>query len=78
MMMTERGVVAPAADGSVLARFDDILAAAEPEFAGHVQAVRFDADTGRLDITPDSPAHGTKLRCSETWPDTMIGTSSGG
>ncbi|GGX29398.1 DciA family protein [Streptomyces chryseus] len=62
MMMTERGMVAPAAGGSVLARFDDILAAAAPELAGHVQAVAFDADTGRLDVVPDAPAYGTKLR----------------
>ncbi|CAK7288463.1 DciA family protein [Streptomyces misionensis] len=64
MMMTERGMVAPAAGGSVLAQFDDILAAAAPELAGHVQAVKFDADTGRLDVAPDAPAYGTKLRWS--------------
>ncbi|MFJ3891138.1 DciA family protein [Streptomyces rubrogriseus] len=64
MMMTERGMVAPAAGGSVLAQFDDILAAAAPELAGHVQAVGFDADTGRLDVAPDAPAYGTQLRWS--------------
>ncbi|MDW8478405.1 DciA family protein [Streptomyces scabiei] len=64
MMMTERGMVAPAAGGSVLARFGDILAAAAPELAGHVQAVAFDADTGRLDVAPEAPAYGTKLRWS--------------
>ena len=64
MMMTERGMVAPAAGGSVLAQFDDILAAAAPELAGHVQAVKFDADTGRLDVAPNAPAYGTKLRWS--------------
>lgn len=62
MMMTERGLVAPAAGGSVLARWETILAAAAPEFAGHVAAVAFDADSGRLDVVPDSPAYGTKLR----------------
>ncbi|WP_033210460.1 DUF721 domain-containing protein [Streptomyces bikiniensis] len=62
MMMTERGLVAPAAGGSVLARFDDILAAAAPELAGHVRAVGFDADIGRLGVVPDSPAYGTKVR----------------
>lgn len=62
MMMTERGMAAPAAGGSVLAQFDDILATAAPELAGHVQAVKFDADTGRLDVTPDAPAYGTQLR----------------
>ncbi|WP_053163386.1 DciA family protein [Streptomyces noursei] len=64
MMMTERGMVAPAAGGSVLAQFDDILAAAAPELARRVQAVAFDAQTGRLDVVPDAPAVGTKLRWS--------------
>lgn len=27
-----------------------------------MKAVRFDADTGRLDVAPDAPAYGTKLR----------------
>ncbi|MFJ3043864.1 DciA family protein [Streptomyces tendae] len=64
MMMTERGMVAPAAGGSVLAQFDDVLASAAPELAGHARAVGFDADTGRLDVVPDAPAYGTKLRWS--------------
>lgn len=55
---------APAAGGSVLADFDAILAAAMPELAGRVRAVAFDADTGRLDVVPDAPAVGTKLRWS--------------
>lgn len=64
MMMTERGMVAPVAGGSVLADFDAILAAAVPELAGRVRAVAFDADTGRLDVVPDAPACGTQLRWS--------------
>ncbi|MGW6880201.1 DUF721 domain-containing protein [Streptomyces goshikiensis] len=64
IMMTERGMVAPAAGGSVLAQFDTFLAAAMPELAGRVQAVAFDAETGRLDVVPDAPAVGTKLRWS--------------
>ncbi|MGW5070203.1 DciA family protein [Streptomyces cyaneofuscatus] len=64
MMMTERGMVAPAAGGSVLADFDAILTAAVPELAGRVQATAFDADTGRLDVVPDAPAVATKLRWS--------------
>jgi hypothetical protein len=51
-MMTERGMVAPAAGGNVLADFDSILTASVPELAGCVQAVAFDADTGRLDLAP--------------------------
>ncbi|MFE4336719.1 hypothetical protein ACFRQM_47540 [Streptomyces sp. NPDC056831] len=46
-MMTERGMVAPAAGRSLLAQFGDILAAAAPELASHDQAVAFDADAGR-------------------------------
>ncbi|WP_413752163.1 hypothetical protein NRF20_06010 [Streptomyces sp. R-74717] len=61
-MTTERGMVAPAVGGSILAQFDDILAAAVPELAGRAQAVAFDVDTGRLDVAPDAPACGTKLR----------------
>ncbi|MFJ4343124.1 DUF721 domain-containing protein [Streptomyces sp. NPDC088915] len=64
LMMTECGLVAPAAGGSVLAQFDDILAVTAPELAGHVRAVGFDADTGRLDVAPGAPAYGTQLRWS--------------
>ncbi|MBK3583313.1 DUF721 domain-containing protein [Streptomyces sp. MBT57] len=63
-MMTERGMTAPAAGGSVLADFDTILAAVAPELAGRVTAVAFDAETGRLDVAPDAPVVGTQLRWS--------------
>ncbi|MFI8200411.1 DUF721 domain-containing protein [Streptomyces sp. NPDC085942] len=63
-MMTERGMVAPAGGGSVLADFDAVLAAVVPGLAGRVQATAFDAESGRLDIVPDAPAVGTKLRWS--------------
>ncbi|MFJ3402165.1 DUF721 domain-containing protein [Streptomyces microflavus] len=62
MMMTERGMAAPAAGGSVLADFHTILAAVLPELAGRVTAVAFDAETGRLDVVPDLPVAGTQLR----------------
>ncbi|MEU5083076.1 MULTISPECIES: DUF721 domain-containing protein [Streptomyces] len=62
MMMTERGLVVPTAGGSVLAQWETIRAAAAPELAGHVQAVKFDADVGRLDVAPDAPVYGTKVR----------------
>ncbi|MFI0936900.1 hypothetical protein ACH4RG_35015 [Streptomyces sp. NPDC021019] len=64
MMMTERGMAAPAAGGSVLADFDTFRTAVVPELAGRVQAVVFDAETGRLDVVPDAPAARTKLRWS--------------
>ncbi|MFB7918661.1 hypothetical protein [Streptomyces sp. NPDC056061] len=83
-MMTERGLVAPTG-GGILACWDDILAAAAPELAGHVRGVAFDADTGRLDVTPDAPACGMKLRWSapkliaaanERVPDANIAASA--
>ncbi|MFF2009457.1 hypothetical protein ACFVWY_10330 [Streptomyces sp. NPDC058195] len=50
--------------GTVLAQFNAILAATVPELTGRVRAVKFDANGGRLDIVPDAPAVGTKLRWS--------------
>lgn len=64
LMLTERGMVAPAAGASVLAEFGTILTVAVPELAGRVQGVAFDADTGRLDVVPDAPAVGIRLRAS--------------
>ncbi|MFD9240667.1 DUF721 domain-containing protein [Streptomyces sp. NPDC059556] len=62
MMMTERGLVAPAAGGSVLAQWDAVLTTAAPELVGHVRATGFDEESGRLDVVPDAPAYGTKAR----------------
>ncbi|MDV5144025.1 DciA family protein [Streptomyces sp. SBC-4] len=62
MMMTERGLAAPAASGSTLAQWETILAEAAPELAGHVQAAAFDVESGRLDVVPDAPAYSTKVR----------------
>ncbi len=44
--------------------FAYVLDAGVPELAGRVQAVAFDAVTGRLDVVPAAPAVGTKLRWS--------------
>nr|WSW49809.1 DciA family protein [Streptomyces sp. NBC_01001] len=64
MMMTERGMVAPAAGGSILAHFDAVLTAAVPELTGRVRVAAFDVESGRLDVVPDAPACGTQLRWS--------------
>ncbi|MFF4393275.1 DUF721 domain-containing protein [Streptomyces sp. NPDC001552] len=64
IMMTERGMVAPAAGGSVLAQFDAIIAESAPELVGRVKATVFDVESGRLDVVPDAPAVGTQLRWS--------------
>ncbi|MFC8175985.1 DUF721 domain-containing protein [Streptomyces sp. NPDC057325] len=62
MMMTELGLVIPAAGGNVLAQWKIILTAAVPEFAGHVRAVAVDEKSGRLDVVPDAPAYATQAR----------------
>jgi hypothetical protein len=63
-LIAERAWDAPVAGGNVVDRWGDVLAAAAPELAGHARAVAFDADTGRLDVVPDAPVYGTKLRWS--------------
>ncbi|EFG03621.1 Hypothetical protein SCLAV_p0130, partial (plasmid) [Streptomyces clavuligerus] len=55
MMMTERGLVAPAAGGTILGDFDAV-----PDLAGHVAAVEYDADTGELTLRPVSAAWGQR------------------
>ncbi|MFC8270373.1 DciA family protein [Streptomyces cinereoruber] len=62
MMMTERGLIAPAAGGNVLAQWDTILTTAAPELARHVRAVTYDEESGRLDVVPDAPAYATQAR----------------
>ncbi|MFC1428587.1 DciA family protein [Streptacidiphilus sp. N1-12] len=50
---------APVAGGGVLDRW---AAIAPPELAGHVQAVAFDAESGRLQLRPDSASYAAALR----------------
>jgi hypothetical protein len=59
-LVTERAWEVPAAGGTVLQQWPAIA----PDLAPHVHAVGFDADTGRLDLLPDSPAYATQLRMS--------------
>ncbi|MGW2686291.1 DciA family protein [Streptomyces sp. NPDC001414] len=63
-LMTERGWEAPVAGGNVLEHWDEIASPefAGPDFARHVRAVAFDADSGRLDLLPDSTAWATQAR----------------
>ncbi|MEV7157137.1 DciA family protein [Streptomyces misionensis] len=63
-LMSERGWEAPVAGGSVLEHWNEIAGPdfAGPDFAQHVRAVAFDADSGRLDLLPDSTAWATQAR----------------
>lgn len=59
-LVTERAWEVPAACGTVLQQWPAIA----PDLAPHVKAVGFDADQGRLNLLPDSPAYATQLRMS--------------
>ncbi|MEV5140046.1 DciA family protein [Streptomyces syringium] len=61
-LMTDRAWDIPAAGGSTLDQWPAIAAAVSPKLAAHVQAVAFHAETGQLDLRPDSPAYATQLR----------------
>ncbi|GGV89904.1 DciA family protein [Streptomyces massasporeus] len=61
-LVTERAWELPAA-GAMLR---DRWAAIAPELAGHVAAVGYDADSGRLTMCPESSAWATKARLEQT------------
>ncbi|MFJ7063224.1 DciA family protein [Streptomyces microflavus] len=61
-LMTDRAWELPAAGGTVLERWPDIAATIAPQLPDHVQAVTFHAQTGQLDLLPESPAYATQLR----------------
>ncbi|MFC7924911.1 DciA family protein [Streptomyces cinereoruber] len=61
-LLADRGWNVPAAGGSILDRWPDIAATIAPRLAAHTTAVGFDAETGQLDLMPDSPAYATQLR----------------
>nr|BAK19823.1 putative TRA3 protein [Streptomyces rochei] len=60
-LVTERAWELPAAGASLRERW----AAIAPELAGHVAAVGYDADTGRLTVCPESAAWATKTRLEQ-------------
>ncbi|MCY0955044.1 DciA family protein [Streptomyces sp. H27-S2] len=61
-LVTERAWTLPAAGASLRERW----AAIAPELAGHVAAVAFDPDSGRLTVCPESSAWATKARLEQT------------
>ncbi len=61
-LVTERAWELPAAGATLRERW----AAIAPELAGHVAAVSYDADSGRLTVCPDSTAWATKARMEQT------------
>ncbi|WP_051820128.1 DciA family protein [Streptomyces sp. NRRL S-920] len=61
-LVTERAWELPAAGATLRERW----AAIAPELAGHVAAVSYDADSGRLTVCPESTAWATKARLEQT------------
>ncbi|WP_432246680.1 DciA family protein [Streptomyces sanyensis] len=61
-LVTERAWELPAASATLRERW----AAIAPEFAGHVAAVSFNADSGWLTVCPESSAWATKARLEQT------------
>ncbi|MFE7675803.1 DUF721 domain-containing protein [Streptomyces albidoflavus] len=61
-LVTERAWELPAAGASLRERW----AAIAPELAGHVAAVAYDPDSGRLTVCPESSAWATKARLEQT------------
>jgi hypothetical protein len=72
-LVTERAWEVPAAGGTVLQQWPAIA----PDLAPHVRAVGFDAEGGRLDLLPDSPAYATQLRMSTTRLIAMANQAAG-
>lgn len=61
-LVTERAWELPAAGASLRERW----AAIAPELAGHVAAVSYDPDSGRLTVCPESTAWATQARLEQT------------
>ncbi|MGW6706863.1 DciA family protein [Streptomyces sp. NPDC054956] len=61
-LVTERAWELPAAGASLRERW----AAIAPDLAGHIAAVAYDPDSGRLTLCPESTAWATKARMEQT------------
>ncbi|MGY3684956.1 hypothetical protein [Streptomyces sp. TE33382] len=61
-LMADRAWDLPAVGGSILDQWPAIATAISPNLPAHVGAVTFHAETGQLDLRPDSPTYATQLR----------------
>ncbi|MEU2856570.1 DciA family protein [Streptomyces syringium] len=61
-LMADRAWDIPAAGGSILDQWPAIAAAISPNLPAHIAAVAFHAESGQLDVRPDTPAYATQLR----------------
>ncbi|OIJ95392.1 DciA family protein [Streptomyces colonosanans] len=65
-LMADRAWDVPAAGGTILDQWPDIAAGLSPKLAVHVAAVAFHAETGQLDLRPDSSVYATQLRLTSS------------
>ncbi|MGR4884005.1 DciA family protein [Streptomyces sp. LARHCF249] len=65
-LLADRAWDIPAAGGGVLNQWPDIADAVTSNLSAHVTAAAFNADSGQLDLRPDSPAYATQLRLLST------------
>jgi predicted nucleic acid-binding Zn ribbon protein len=72
-LMASRAWETPVAGGGVLADWPTIA----PELAAHVAAVAHDAESGRLDLSPASPAWATQVRLTSASLIARIGHQVG-
>ena len=72
-LAAERAWDLPAAAGNLADRWATIA----PELAGHVQPAGFDADSGRLELRPASPAYATQVRLHQADLIRRINTALG-
>jgi len=72
-LMASRAWETPMAGGGVLADWPTIA----PELAAHVTAVAHDAESGRLDLLPASPAWATQIRLTSASLIARIGRQVG-
>ncbi|MCX5355612.1 DciA family protein [Streptomyces mirabilis] len=72
-LVTERAWELPAAGASLRKRWTAIA----PDLAGHVAAVGYDADSGRLTLCPESTAWATKLRLEQARVIEAANTAAG-
>ncbi|MEV6726642.1 DUF721 domain-containing protein [Streptomyces xanthochromogenes] len=72
-LVAERAWELPAAGATLRERW----AAIAPELAGHVAAVAFEADSGRLTVRPESSAWATKTRLEQARVIEAANTSAG-
>ncbi|MGW7440361.1 DciA family protein [Streptomyces sp. NPDC054849] len=61
-LLADRAWDIPAAGGGILDQWPDIADAVTTNLSAHVTAAAFNAESGQLDLRPDSPAYATQLR----------------